>query len=414
MARPTVARIELSALMHNAREIKKLTGGRKLCAVVKADGYGHGAPVAATALRAAGADMFGVATTEEAVELRECGINEPILLLTAVPQEDIDELLRHNITPCIVEEGFAEEFSRRARRENQPAPVHINVDTGMRRVGIHYPDAVDTVLRIANMPGIRVDGVFTHFARSDADDLGFCHRQLSRFKRVLNGLEEGGLEPPFVHAANSCAVLRLPEAHFDAVRPGLILYGIYPRSFLKGRAGLRPALSFRTHIMHLKRVAAGVSLGYGHTYTTDRPSQIATLPVGYHDGYIRDFSNTGSVLVRGHRAPVVGRICMDQTLVDVTDVPGVEQGDEVVLYGQQGDQSINVGEMAELVDGIPYELTCAIGRRVRREFTVDGRSVGEAPQRSMIPTPLLQKMSLELLGPDARKRASGDGHLGAA
>jgi len=414
MARPTLARIELSALMHNAREIKKLTGGRKLCAVVKADGYGHGAPVVATALRAAGADMFGVATTEEAVELRECGIEEPILLLTAVPREDIDELLRHDITPCIVEEGFAEEFARRAGQQNQPAPVHINVDTGMRRVGIHYPDAVDKVLRIANMPGIRVKGVFTHFARSDADDLDFCYQQLRRFRGVLNGLKDNGLEPPFVHAANSCAVLRLPESHFDAVRPGLILYGIYPRSFLKGRAGLRPALSFRTHIMHLKRVGADVSLGYGHTFTTDRPSQIATLPVGYHDGYVRDFSNEGSVLVRGHRAPVVGRICMDQTLVDVTEVPGVREGDEVVLYGQQGDESINVGEMAELVGGIPYELTCAIGRRVRREFTVDGHTVGEAPQRSMIPTPLLHKMSLELPELDGKKRAAGEGQLGAA
>lgn len=396
MPRPTVARINLQALLDNARTIRNLIGDRKLCAVVKADAYGHGAAVVATALEGAGADMFGVAMTEEAVELREAGVSRPIILLTSVPAEDIDVLLDRSITPSLSEEKFAAELSRRAVSRNTQAEVHVNVDTGMSRVGFDHREAVGSILRIAQMPGIRVSGLFSHFACSDADDLGFSHAQIRRFRGVVRAVRKAGFDPPYLHMANSCGVLRLPEAHFDGVRPGLILYGMYPRTALRSAADLEPVLTLRTRIAHCKRVEAGKKLGYGHTFTTWRPSLIAVLPLGYHDGFLRSYSNTAEVLVNGKRAPVVGRVCMDQTLVDVTDVPGAGPGDEAVIYGRQGGRSIRVEEMAELIGGIPYELTCAIGSRVRRQFVADGSVLAEAPMRSSAPESILRRINMHL------------------
>ena len=414
MPRPTVAHIDIEALVHNVGAIRNLIGGRKICAVVKADAYGHGAAVAATALRAAGADMFGVAMTEEAVELRECGIERPIILLTTVPTEDIDTLLDQSITPSLSDEGFAQELSRRAVKRDMVAPVHVNVDTGMRRVGFPYEEAVDAVQRITRLPGIRLSGVFTHFSCSDAEDLSFSRCQISRLKSVVGRLRAAGMQVPFVHMANSSGVLRLPEAYFDGVRPGLILYGLYPGTSLRHVVDLKPALSMRTEISHCKRVAAGKKLGYGHTFTTWRPSVIAVLPVGYHDGFIRGYSNAAEVLINGQRAPVVGRVCMDQTLVDVTDVPGVQPGDEAVIYGQQGGRSIRVEENAELIGGIPYELTCAIGSRVRRQFVLSGSVLAEAPMRSSAPESILQKIQHHLSKSLDESSPGKSGQLGAA
>jgi alanine racemase len=391
MARPTVARIDLNALAHNVAQVRRVVGERKICAAVKADAYGHGAPVVCHALSRAGVDMFAVAMTEEAVELRRSGIRKPIFLLTAVPAADIDVILEHAVSACITEEGFARELSARALQMGAQATVHVKVDTGMRRVGIDWQGAAAAVCRMQRLAGLRLEGIFSHFACSDADDLSFCHEQVRRFSSVLGQLRRAGIHPPLVHMANSNGVLRMPEAYFDGVRPGLLLYGLLSRPELSSRLDLKPALSMRTAIAHIKAVAEGEKIGYGHTFATWRRSVLAALPIGYHDGYIRQFSNVGQVLVRGQRAPVVGRVCMDQTLIDVTDVPDVQLGDEVVIYGRQGKDMIGVEEMAGRVDRIPYELTCAVSPRVRREFVLNGAVVVETPFVSVVPSAALNQ-----------------------
>jgi len=396
MPRPTVARIDLDAVIHNVHEIKRLIGRRKLCAVVKADAYGHGANVVSLAMDYAGADMFAVAMTEEAVELRQAGVTKPIILLTPVPEEDFDHLLRYRLTACIAEEHFARKLAAAARRRNTVATVHVNVDTGMRRTGIHYPSAAFVAASIANMPGLQLTGIFTHFACADSRDLRFCRQQLKRFRSVVAELRAAGVQLPLLHVANSGGVTRLAESYFDCVRPGLILYGLYPAWADRTVAALRPVLSLRTAVVHRKEVAAGETVGYGQTFTAWRDSVVATLPVGYHDGYPREFSNAGEVLVRGKRAPVIGRVCMDQTLVDCTDISAVAPGDEAVIYGSQQGTGINIEEMAQRIDRIPYELTCAVGRRVRREFVLGGSVIVQTPLRSFLPESALKTVSAAL------------------
>ena len=385
MPRPTVARIDLGAVAHNVRAVKGLVGRRKVCAAVKADAYGHGAPLVALAMSAAGVDMFGVATTEEAVELREAGVTEPILLLCPASVDDIDTVLDHRLTACVADVGYALELSERALRRNTRAPAHVNIDTGMRRVGVDYERGAEAVRYVSEMPGIELTGIFTHFACSGSSDLSFSREQMKRIRRVCAQMEAGGLAIPFLHVANSAAVLRLPESYFDGVRPGLILYGLYPPNARRDIVALNPVLGMRTELIFCKTVPAGERLGYDHTFRTWRKSLIATLPVGYHDGFIRQYSNCGEVLVGGRRVPVVGRVCMDQALVDVTDVPGVQTGDEAVIYGEQGTRRITVEEMAQRVDRIPYELTCAVGERVRRQFVIGGETVWETTRSRTVP-----------------------------
>lgn len=371
MARATLARINLDAVMHNVRAVKTLVGGRMICAAVKADAYGHGAPAVARAMSMAGVDMFGVAMTEEAVELRRCGIDKPIILLTTVPEWDIDELLDCSITACVADEGFARALSARAAERGLVADAHVNVDTGMRRVGIPHAEAAETIARIRALPALRITGIFSHFACSGDEDQRVSRRQLLRFRSACSGMAFSAADQPVFHMANSGAVMRMPDSYLDCVRPGLLLYGMYPRDFLSLRSrrlNLQPVLSMHTRVSFCKRVPAGEKLGYGHTFTTWRESIIATLPLGYHDGFLRQYSNRGQVLVRGRRVPVVGRVCMDQTLVDVTDVPGVELGDEVVLYGRQNGETIRCEEVAELLGTIANEIVCAVGRRVPRVY----------------------------------------------
>lgn len=379
MPRPTVARIDLDALVHNVGLVRGLVGERKICAVVKADAYGHGARMACQAASAAGVDAFAVALTEEAVGLRAAGIQEPVVLLTAVPTEDIEAILENDIAACIADEGFAQELSAQALKRGLRAKAHVNVDTGMHVGGLDWETAVPAILRLSGLAGIRLTGIFSHFACSDADDLSFSHEQVRRLESVLCQLKSSGMELPFVHMANSNAVLRLPDAYFDGVRPGLMLYGLCARPELRSSSGLRQVLTLRTSISHCKPLARGEKVSYGHTFAARRDSVIATLPIGYHDGFLRQFSNVAEVLVRGKRAPVVGTVCMDQTAIDVTGVPNAQLGDEVVIYGRQGDQYITVEEMAARVDKIPYELTCAVGPRVRREFVRNGAVVAETP-----------------------------------
>ncbi|MCD6416526.1 MAG: alanine racemase [Planctomycetes bacterium] len=407
MARPTVATIDLDALAHNVGAVRNLVGQRKIIAAVKADAYGHGAPVVSRALSAAGVDMFGVAMTEEAVDLRQAGIRKPIILLTSVPSQDIDALLRYGVSACVADEAFARDLAAAAVRRDTVAPVHVNVDTGMHRMGLDWEGAARSILKISRLAGLRASGIFSHFACSDADDLSFSLEQVRRFKSVLRELRRAGMELPLIHMANSNAVQRLPEAYFGAVRPGLMLYGLCSRPRPTPGVELKPVLSMRTRIVRLHELPTGTKIGYGHTFTTWRQSTIATLPVGYHDGYVRQFSNRGEVLVRGRRAAVVGRVCMDQTLVDVTDVPGVKVGDEVVLYGEQDGASIHVEQMAALVDCIPYELTCAVGPRVRRKFVKNGAVVAVTPFRSLTPSEPLREGFLSSAAPSDEAPGAG-------
>lgn len=390
MARPTFARIDLDAIMENCRTVKQLVGGRKICAAVKADGYGHGAPAVARAMSVAGVDLFGVAMTEEGVELREAGIRKPIILLTAVPPSDIETILTYSLSTCVCEEQFARRLSDAALRRNTRASVHINIDTGMRRVGLPHRQAAESILRIANLPGITIDGIFTHFACSDDSEISA--RQLRIFRGVMRTLKGAGMDLPMLHVANSTATLRMPDAYMDCVRPGLILYGMQPPSIRTPMVELTPALSLRTEVSFCKRVPPDTPLGYGHTFRTSRESVIATLPIGYHDGYVRQYSNTGEVLVRGRRAAVVGRVCMDQSLADVTDIPGVQAGDEVVIYGEQDEAHVSIEEMARLLGRIPYELTCSVGSRVRRQYILNGKMMGETPMRSLVPRDVLEQI----------------------
>ena len=407
MARPTVARINLDALIYNVEAIRGVIGGRKICAAVKADAYGHGAPFVCHALAMAGVHMLAVAMTEEAIDLRESGIDKPILLLTTVPTEDIRLTLDYGIIACVTDEGFARELSSQALKRGTVALAHVNVDTGMHRVGLDWERAALSILRMSRLDGLRITGLFSHFACSDADDLGFSREQVRRFRSVLWQLRRAGMRLPFVHMANSNGVLRLPEAHFDGVRPGLVLYGLYPREDVRSVVHLKPVLSMRTRISQRRSVREGEKIGYGHTFTTWRESVIGTLPVGYHDGFIRQFSNAGEVLVRGKRVPVVGRVCMDQTLVDITDVPGAQTGDEVVIYGEQGGERISVEEMARRVDGISHELTCAVGRRVRREFVLNGAVVVETPLRSVVQGAALSRiLGTSAASPDEEGRGT--------
>ena len=392
MARPTVARIDLDALAHNVAAVRRLIGRRTLCGVVKADAYGHGAAVVARAMELAGVDMFAVALTEEALELRAAGVHGPIVLLAPVPAEDVGVLLDERVAACVAEQSFAQELASAALARGVRAPVHVKIDTGMHRAGFDWETAARAVLRIRDLAGIRIAGIFTHFARADDDDLRFSREQARRFRTVLGQLRRAGIDPPLAHVANSSGVLRVPEAYLDGVRPGLILYGLHPRPDGTPEADLRPILRLQTRIAHCKSVRRGETIGYGHTFATWRESRIAVLPIGYHDGYVRQFSNAGEVLVRGARAPVVGRVCMDQTLIDVTDVPGVHAGDEVVVYGSQGGASVGIEAMAERIGGIPYELTCAISPRVRRQFVLGGAVVVETPQRSAVPGAMLDRL----------------------
>lgn len=392
MARPTVARTDLDALTHNLGIIRRLVGERKLCPAVKADAYSHGALAVAHALSRAGADMFAVAMTEEAVDLRQAGIAEPVLILSAVPAEDIGPILEHGVTGCVTEEGFARELSAQALKRNAAAPVHINVDTGMHRVGLDWEAAVEPVLRIADLPGLEVTGIFSHFACADQEDLSFSHEQIRRFRLVLDQLRRKGWQAPLVHMANSTGILRLPESYFDAVRPGVVLYGLSLWTEQCRRLGLKSVLSLRTRVNHLKRVPKGAKVSYDHTFVAQRDSLIATLPIGYHDGFLREFSNTGVVLVRGRRAPVAGRVCMDQTMVDVTDIPAVSLGDEVVIIGRQGQESLSMTDVARLAGSVPEAFATQLNRRIRREYVYGGKVVEDVPPRSLVGRGALERI----------------------
>ncbi len=369
--RPAWAEINLAAIGHNVRQFKNhLSPRTSIMAIVKADGYGHGAVEVARAAVAAGVSFLGVGLVEEAVQLRENGFDVPILILGFTPAEYAPYLCRYNLTPSVFTMEEADAFARAARNCAQELAVHIAVDTGMGRVGCFPCEKADGfIAHVAALQGLVLQGIYTHFASADLADKSFACRQLKRFNDLVCRLEAQGIHIPVKHTANSAASIDLPETHFDMVRIGISLYGLYPSAEVKRSAvKLRPVMSLKARIIFTKDVPAGTGISYASTYVADRPVRIATLPLGYGDGYPRKLSNVGQVLVKGKRAPVVGRVCMDQTMINVQDIGGVSAGDEAVLFGRQGEALLHVDEVAGWVDTINYELVTRISGRIPRVY----------------------------------------------
>jgi alanine racemase len=375
--RPVWAEVDLDKLAHNMREIRRNAVSKDIIAVIKADGYGHGALDIAPTLLENGATRIAVAVLNEAVELRRGGIEEPIMVLGFTPPSQIDMLLRYDIEQTVYSYDLAKEISQLAKKKNKVAKIHIALDTGMGRIGFLPDDeSAEVVYKISKLPNIVIEGLFSHFSSADEDDKTYTDMQLDRYTAFYNKLIASGVKVNMRHIANSAAIIDMPQSHFEAVRPGIILYGYYPsEQVFKNKIDLKPVMSLKTNIVHIKNLPAGEYISYGREFKTLRESVIATLPVGYADGYTRLLFNKAKVIINGSFVPVIGRICMDQCMVDVTEIKNVKVGDEVVLMGEQGDLSFTADHIAELIGTINYEITCMISKRVPRVYIKGGKVV---------------------------------------
>lgn len=368
---PVWAEINLAAVAHNIKALKALTKpGTKFMAVVKANGYGHGAEEVARVALENGADWLAVARVEEGIELRKKGIKASILVFGLVTGNMIREALENNLVLTVYNPESARAVADAALVRGRNAPVHLKVDTGMGRLGFFLDEqSIKEIRDIISIPGLDPLGIYTHFAAADAGDKSYTRLQLQRFQEGLQVLAGYGIDFPLRHAANSAALIDLPGAHFDMVRPGISIYGLYPSGEVdQSRVALKPAMAMKTRVTQVKEVDAGFSVSYGCTYATPAPTTLATVAVGYADGYTRLLSSKASVLVHGERAPVVGRICMDQCVIDVGHIPGVKPGDEVVLMGSQGNNTISTDEIASAIGTINYEVVTMISARVPRVY----------------------------------------------
>jgi alanine racemase len=365
----TTAEVDLEALAYNYHQLRKLASPSvKFLAVVKADAYGHGAIPVSKKLEELHADFLGVATVKEGAELRDGGIKKPILVLSGIYREELEEVLDYQLTPMVYRLEIAEALSAAARARGKKILVHVKVDTGMGRIGVLSEDAPAFVSRVRRLENLEIEGIASHFSTADEGDSSFAAEQLKRFSRTIEEIKRLGVDPPYCHIANSAALVNLPAARFTLVRPGIMLYGSYPSPALKRKIPLRRVMSWKSRIADIKKVPAGYPVSYGRTFVTEHPSLIAAIPVGYADGYNRLLSNRGEVLIKGGKAPVVGRVCMDWTMVDVTAIRGVEVGDEVVLMGSQLGQEIPPEEIGERIGTISYEILCSVGKRVQRIY----------------------------------------------
>lgn len=372
----TWAEIDLEAIAFNIRAFKRHVGEKvKLIAVVKANAYGHGAIPVAEAALAAGAEMLAVHRMIEGVQLRKAGLQAPILIMGYTPPDGAELAAVWQLTPSLMTLEFAQALSARVSASSMKIPVHIKVDTGMSRYGLLPEEVVGFLQSIASLPGIYLEGLFTHFATADWSDQTYTLQQLAVFNAVRTATRQAGFEFSLVHAANSAAMLILPEAHFDAVRPGIAMYGLEPSNEWSPPFEIRPALALKSLVSRVRLLSAGAGVSYGRTYITPQPTLAALVPVGYGDGFHRILSNKGSVLIRGQRAPILGRVCMDQFVVDASSIPQVQQDDEVVLVGQQGAARIRAEEVATLAGTLNYEVTTSLLSRVARIYTQGGQVV---------------------------------------
>ena len=365
----TWAEIDLDAIAFNVRAFKRHVGERvEILAVVKANAYGHGAiPVARAALEA-GATRLAVHRAIEGVELRHAGITAPVLVMGYTPPSGAAMVVRYGLTPSLITREFAEAVSGEAMRAGRVVPVHVKVDSGMSRYGLMPEEVVDFVRALSALPGLKLEGLFTHFATADAADQTHTRQQLAAFLDVTRAVELAGIYIPMRHAANSAAMLQLPEAHLDAVRPGIAMYGLEPSDEWLPPFEIRPALVLKSRVSRVCVLPPGAGISYGRTFITDREMPVALVPVGYGDGYHRRLSNKGRVLIHGKPAPIRGRVCMDQFVVDITGIEGVRQDDEVVIIGRQGEAEIRAEDVAKLAGTINYEVTTSLLPRVVRVY----------------------------------------------
>ncbi|HLN60416.1 MAG TPA: alanine racemase [Symbiobacteriaceae bacterium] len=371
--RPTWVEVDLDAIAHNVSELRRLAPDSQVMAVVKADGYGHGAQAVARTALEAGATWLGVATVEEGVDLRRVGIVAPTLIFGYVPVEQTGMVLLHGLRPAVFSLDLARALEERGAGLKRQARIHLKIDTGMGRVGVRLHELAEFVRQLRAFPHLEVEGVFTHLATADEPENPFAQEQLAEFEEALHLLRDMGINPPVIHAAASAATMLLPNSHYDLVRAGIAMYGLPPDPALTWPANLRPALTWRTKVGLVKEIRTGQTVSYGCTYRAERSERIASLPVGYADGFPRHLSNKGEVLIQGRRCPVVGRVCMDQTMVRLPDDVTVSPGDEVVLIGRQGNEVITASDIAQTTGTINYEVVCGISKRVPRLYRQDGR-----------------------------------------
>ncbi len=380
----TWAEIDLDAIEHNVRAIKKqLNPGVKLMGVVKADGYGHGVIEIAETILASGADYLSVAFVDEAIQLRKSGISAPIVILGKTLPEFAGELLWYDIIPCVADVEFAEALSKEAVRQGKTAKIHIKIDTGMTRIGFfcdddlkHMEKAKDEIIKISKLPGIEIEGAFTHFAMADDNDGTYTKMQFKRFCDFVKSLEKSGIKIKIKHVSNSAAVVNFPEMQLDMVRAGILIYGLKPFNEPSSEAiDVIPAMTFKTRVMHVKEVGRNTRVSYGGAYETSENKKIATIAVGYADGYSRLLSGKAEVVFDGKRLKQIGRICMDQCMIDATEVNNINVGDEIILFGGGRNAVVSADDVAEKLGTINYEVACMIGQRVPRVYIKSGKAV---------------------------------------
>lgn len=373
--------VSLDAIAHNFAEMKKnIAKGTKIVAVIKADGYGHGAEAIARLIE----DYdyiwgFAVATPEEALQLRTFGVKKPILILGIVFEEYFTQMIAKEIRLTVCTYEMAQKLSEEAQRQGRDVHIHIGLDTGMSRIGFaDRQESVEEIKKISQLPNLKIEGMFTHFARADETDRSPAIDQLNRYLNFAKLLEDAGIQIPMKHCYNSAGIIRVPEANLNAVRAGITIYGIYPSNEVeRDIVKLIPAMELKSHISYIKTVEPGAAFSYGGTFTAKKEMKVATIPVGYADGYPRSLSNKGWVLIHGKKAPILGRVCMDQFMVDITKIPDAKAGDEVTLIGKDGKEFISIEKFGDLSGRFSYEFACDISKRVPRVYIKDGKEWGE-------------------------------------
>lgn len=378
--RPVWAEINLDNLSHNIKEIRKRVGDKTLVmAVIKANAYGHGSIEAAKVFLENGANRLAVSLLSEGVELRKANIDSPIMLLNYTPEYQLDQVLEYDLIQSIYTYEDAKALSDKAISFKKTAVIHIKVDTGMGRIGfLPNKESIEDIIKICSLPNIKVEGIFTHFSTADEIDKSYTKSQFEKFAWVVEELKDNKVEIPIKHVSNSAAIIDLPEYNLDMVRPGIMLYGYYPSEEVKkSEITLKPAMTLKANISNIKHVAKETGISYGKIFVTNKESIIGTLPIGYADGYSRMLTEKGVVTVNGKRVPIVGKICMDQMMIDLTDVDNVKIGDEVVLFGYGLDTYLSVEELSKSLGTVNYELVCMVGRRVPRVYIRNGKITRE-------------------------------------
>lgn len=373
-----VAEIDLDAICDNIRNTRKiLKQGTMLMAIVKADGYGHGAVPISKVLEPL-VDAYGVAIVEEGIELRDAGIKKPILVLGCVPAMQYHCLLEYDIIPAVTSYDMAEEMSMEGKKQGKVLNIHIKIDTGMSRIGFQAnKDSIEAIKKIASLPNIHIDGCFSHFAKADEADKTFAKEQLHKFMSMVDWLEAEGIAIPIKHISNSAGIIDIKEANLDMVRSGISTYGLYPSEEVdKSQLFLKPAMKIYSYISFVKELEAFVPIGYGGTFITKKKTKVATIPVGYGDGYKRALSNQGYVIIKGVKAPIIGRVCMDQFMVDVSEIEDVKINDKAILVGQEGKEVITLEQIGAMTCSFNYEVACDIGKRIPRIYRYHNEIAG--------------------------------------